>query len=72
MEHIKLTQTHALSLACSAVCESTDDLASAPAAIHERLIADEVLGVQSGHHKGIRRIVKGKGNASATSYSTHL
>ena len=42
-----------------------------PAAIDERLIiADKVLGVRLGYPKGVGRIVKGKGKASFSSYST--
>ena len=66
MKQIKITQTQALSL----VGESVDGLASAPAAIDERVITDEVLGVLQGHRKGVGRIVKGKKKAPETFYST--
>ena len=37
--------------------------------IDGRLITNEVPRVWQGHHKGIKSIIKGKGKASATSYS---
>ena len=70
MEQIKLTQTQTLSSVDSVAAESLDDPVSAPAAIDERVIADEVLGVQQGYHKGVKPIVKGKRKAPNTSYST--
>ena len=45
MEQIKLNQTQPLSSAGSMADESPDGLASAPTAIDERVIADEVLEV---------------------------
>ena len=70
MEQIKLTQTHVLFSVGSVAGESADGLASAPTAINERVIADELLGVRQGDHKGVGRIVKGKKKVSETSYST--
>ena len=46
MEQIKLPQTQALSSASSVVSRSVDSPATAPTAIDERLITDEVLGVR--------------------------
>ena len=45
MEHIKLTQTQTFSTAGSAISGSTNNQTSMPAAIDERLIIDEILGV---------------------------
>ena len=42
-----------------------------PPLINERQIVDTVLGVQQGHWRGVRHIIKGKGKASmstATNY----
>ena len=68
MEQIKLTQTQTLSSAGNAIGEFEDNSALAPAAIDERLIADNVLRVRWGHRKGVRCIVKGKWKVFATLY----
>ena len=71
MEEIRLSQSQPLSSAGSAAGhESSDDLVSAPAAIDEQVIADQVLGVRKGHRKGIEHIIKGRRKASDTSYSS--
>ena len=70
IEKIKFTQTQTLSSASSAVGESSDGLALASAAIDERVIADEVLGVRRGYRKSVGRIGKGKRKVLETSYST--
>ena len=70
MEQIKLTHTHALSSTDSIVGESVYSPASALVAIDERLITDEVLGVQWGYRKGVRCIVKDKGKVFTSSYLT--
>ena len=49
--------------------ELSDDFVSAPAAIDERVIAAQVLGVQRGHRKGVECIIKGRTKASDTSCS---
>ena len=67
MEQIKLTQTQVIFPDGSAASGFSDSLASAPAYIDERLIADEVLRVRRRHRKGVGWIVKGKGNASSNS-----
>ena len=46
MKQIKLTQTQTLFSASSATSGSSESLASASACIDERLIANEVLGVE--------------------------
>ena len=38
-----------------------------PTCIDKRLIADEVLGIQRRHRKGVGQIVKGKGKAFSSS-----
>ena len=49
IKEIRSSQTQAPSLAGSAAGhESSDDPVSAPAAIDERVIADQVLGVRRG------------------------
>ena len=70
MEQIRLTQTQALLSASSVVGESSDGPALASAAIDERVIVDEVLGVRRGHYKGVRHIVKDKRKVFDTSYLT--
>ena len=70
MEKIKLTQTQELSSTGSIVGLLADSLTSSPTAIDERLIFDDVLGVQQGHYKSVGHIVKGIRKVSATSYST--
>ena len=70
MEQIKITLTQALSSAGSIVGGSADSPASTPTTIDERLITNEILGVRRGHRKSMGRIVKGRGKASSTAYST--
>ena len=61
MEEIRSSQIQPPSLAGSAAShESSDDLASALATIDEQVIADQVLGVLRGHHKGVGLIIKGR------------
>ena len=70
MEQIRLTQTQEISLTSNVAGESSDGPTSALAAIDERVIADEVLGVLREHCKGVEPIVKGKRKVSDTFYST--
>ena len=67
MEEIRSSQTQPPSSAGSAAChKSSDDSASAPTTINERVIANQVLGVRRGHRKGVRHIIKGRRNAPDT------
>ena len=60
MEEIRSSQTQSPSSAGSVVGhESLDDQVLAPAAIDERVITDQILGVRRGHRKGIGGIIKG-------------
>ena len=54
----------------SAGDESSDDLVSAPAAIDERVITNQVLGVWRGHCKSVGRIIKGRKKALDTASSS--
>ena len=71
MTEIRLSQTQTLSSTGStAGHESSDDPVSAPAAIDERVIAEQVLGVQRGHRKGVGRIINGRRKALDTPSSS--
>ena len=70
MEEIRSSQTQPSSSASSAAREPLDDSVSAPAAIDERVIADQVLGVRRGYRKGVGRIIKGRRKASDISCSS--
>ena len=69
MDEIRLSQTQPPSSTSNAVGESSDDPVLMLAAIDERVIANQVLGVWRGHRKGVGRIIKGKRKAPDTSYS---
>ena len=71
MAEIRLSQTQTPSSAGStAGHESSDDPVSAPAAIDERVIADQVLGVRRGHRIGVGNIIKGRRKTLHTSSSS--
>ena len=67
MEEIRLSQTQIPSSASSAAgYESLDDSVSAPAVIDERVITDQVLGVQRRQRKVVGCIIKGRRKAPDT------
>ena len=71
MEKIRSSQTQPPSSAGSAMgYESSNDPVLVPAAIDERVIADQVLGVLQGHCKGIGHIIKGSRKAPDTPSSS--
>ena len=61
MKEIRLSQTQTPSSAGSTVGhKSSDDPVSAPTAIDERVIADQVREVRREHRKGVGLIIKGR------------
>ena len=71
IEEIRWSQTQTpSSVGSTADHKSSDDPVSTPAAIDERVIADQVLRVRRGHSKGVGRIIKGRRKAPDTPSSS--